>query len=502
MNPDTPIPDSQPSPGADAPPVVLVVDDSRVMRVALSRLLSKRYRVMEAEDGEQGWQVIQEHPEIELVFCDLSMPVVDGFEVLRRVRASEDKSVAGLPFVVITGHEDDEGMQRKAASMGASDFVSKPFRSAEITTRARTLVSQRRDMRRLREELDSHATVDGTTGLAEKAHFTEHLSRILSLALRHGLDSTCLVLAVDDYDGLAARLGADGREALVRDLAMQLQATTRAEDAIGYLGNGQFGVAMSGAGPHGARLLSQRLATRLDTASSPDRPAPKLLMGVSTPVTADTTLAAELLSAALADLKPLAAAPAARPAAVPDTATTDIESALSRVESVLSLSTQGSESAVLREELNQAREALDAAEQANASLNEQLNTLQEGARQQVAKAHQEMQKLRSQLNAVQAQFRDYMQENPRDARHQAETELAQLRAELAERDGQLNTELAQLRAVLAERDEQLEAEQTLRRQAQEMVAQLQTRLAELTSQNAAAEAAARGSLFSKLLKRG
>ena len=441
MTDEQPIADEA-GPAATQPmPVVLIVDDSRVMRVALSRLLGKTCQVIETENGQQGLEALQANPEIDLVFADLSMPVMNGFELLRRVRTSANPAISSVPFVVITGHEDDEGMQRKAVELGASDFVSKPFRSTEITTRARTLIAQRREMRELRQELDERAADDAVTGLANAARFTARVEQMLSLARRHGLATACLLVQLDGFGQWASDQPEPEPGQLLRQLADLLGELVRVEDATGYLGDGRFGLVLTGADRAGALALAKRLGVRLDALSRADQPMmPALRIGISTPDPKRAETAGELLQAAEAGLEPLP-----RDAAAADG--------------------QQSEVVGLQQELEQTRESLRQAEHSKA---EQLRTLQESARQQLAKAHQAISTLRTQMSALQAKFRDYAQRHSPAAQQQAEIEIAQLRA------------------TLEERDEQLQAEQALRRDAQEMVALLQARLAEAKEETEAA----------------
>jgi CheY-like chemotaxis protein len=117
-------------------PVILIVDDSRVMRMALKKMLRANFDLLEATDGEDGWNKLQQNPSITAVFCDLSMPVLDGFGLMSRVRASDLEWLSEIPFIVITGNEEDDGVREQAMESGATDFITKPFRSSEIMERA------------------------------------------------------------------------------------------------------------------------------------------------------------------------------------------------------------------------------------------------------------------------------------------------------------------------------------------------------------------------------
>jgi CheY-like chemotaxis protein len=135
--------DTIPEPGMS----ILVVDDSRVMRQALKKILSGTYPVVEAADGEEGWARILDDPAVCCVYTDLSMPRLDGFGLIRRIRESGDPRVREIPVVLITGNEDSEGTRERALSAGASGVVKKPFNSADILEVARLHVEAQRARR-------------------------------------------------------------------------------------------------------------------------------------------------------------------------------------------------------------------------------------------------------------------------------------------------------------------------------------------------------------------
>jgi CheY-like chemotaxis protein len=105
-------------------PVILVVDDSRFVRVTLVRGLSGAYAVQQAESGERAWELLLLDASIEAVLSDLSMPGIDGFELLRRVRESMLPRLRGLPFAVLSG-ADDPAQRGRAVELGADRFVVK-----------------------------------------------------------------------------------------------------------------------------------------------------------------------------------------------------------------------------------------------------------------------------------------------------------------------------------------------------------------------------------------
>src|SRR5580765_3679613 len=91
---------------------VLLVDDSKIVRTTIGRLIRKSFDVREEANGELGWQASTTDPSIVVVFSDIQMPVLDGFGLLERVRKSEDPRIRALPVIVISGDEDDATKQR------------------------------------------------------------------------------------------------------------------------------------------------------------------------------------------------------------------------------------------------------------------------------------------------------------------------------------------------------------------------------------------------------
>jgi CheY-like chemotaxis protein len=103
---------------------VLVVDDSRFVRASLVRGLTGRFRVQQAESGERAWELLLLDDSIGVVLSDLSMPGIDGFELLRRVRGSMLERVRELPFAMLSG-SDDAAQRERALALGADRFVVK-----------------------------------------------------------------------------------------------------------------------------------------------------------------------------------------------------------------------------------------------------------------------------------------------------------------------------------------------------------------------------------------
>lgn len=120
-------------------PTVLIVDDSRTVRAAVSKHLREQFTTIEAEEGEAGWAALMEHPETKVVISDIQMPILDGYGLICRIRASEDESVRDKPILVITS-ADDETTRERAYACGANDFVLKPLEFSDLPSRLTSLL--------------------------------------------------------------------------------------------------------------------------------------------------------------------------------------------------------------------------------------------------------------------------------------------------------------------------------------------------------------------------
>jgi len=104
---------------------VLIVDDDMRTMFAVSRLLSERgLQTLKAENGQIALQLLDNNPDIHLVLMDIMMPVMDGYEAMKRIRSQEHHRK--LPIIALTAKAMPEDRQ-KCIAAGASDYLTKPI---------------------------------------------------------------------------------------------------------------------------------------------------------------------------------------------------------------------------------------------------------------------------------------------------------------------------------------------------------------------------------------
>lgn len=103
----------------------LIIDDSRAMRRILTRIVSSMgFEVLEAENGQEGLDVLRAAEEVEVVLVDWNMPVMNGLDFIKAVRADEDHKLQKM--IMVTTETEPNSMVR-ALMAGVDEFVMKPF---------------------------------------------------------------------------------------------------------------------------------------------------------------------------------------------------------------------------------------------------------------------------------------------------------------------------------------------------------------------------------------
>lgn len=125
----------------DTKHTMLVVDDNKLNREILSSIFIDTFSVLKAESGKEALDVLKENAEkIDIVLLDLIMPGLSGHEVLQlRTKLDYFKDV---PVIVITASDSNDD-QVKAFSLGASDYITKPFVSEIVRTRVENVIASR-----------------------------------------------------------------------------------------------------------------------------------------------------------------------------------------------------------------------------------------------------------------------------------------------------------------------------------------------------------------------
>ncbi len=171
---------------------ILIVDDSRSMRMALSRFLSVQgYRLVEAEDGQEALDRLAEHPGIRLVITDNEMPNMDGITLVKEIRkqfSKDDLAVIGISA------KTSPVLSVQFINNGANDFLHKPFQKEELYCR----VEHNLEMLNRIDIIRELSNRDFLTHLFNRRYFFENAEAFIKRIIDEG-GRCCMGMIDIDY---------------------------------------------------------------------------------------------------------------------------------------------------------------------------------------------------------------------------------------------------------------------------------------------------------------
>ena len=163
---------------------ILIVEDNEDLLGLMSQLIGQYYKVYTAKNGEQALNIIHRES-LDLVVSDVMMPKMDGIELTRRIKQSDD--YAQLPVLLLTAKTRDEDRD-KAYETGADEYMTKPFKLHDLLLRVRNIIENRERIRR-------RFTMQ-TDFVVEEQHYSDPDENFV----RKAVDCVRAHLADPDYD--------------------------------------------------------------------------------------------------------------------------------------------------------------------------------------------------------------------------------------------------------------------------------------------------------------
>lgn len=239
-------------------PRILIVDDSRLVRVSLSNVLQDEFEIAEAIDGEEGWSSLLADEKVQVVLTDAGMPKLDGYGLIERIRAHEEKRLQEIPIIMITAAEDEESRQ-EALKIGATDFITKPFDKAQLLARVRAHAKLDQTTR----DLAKQSTEDKVTGIRSRHYFLTRGKQDLAFTTRHDQELSVIAVGMDNFQTIRAT----GDKAIIMNalsaVAKALKACIRTEDTLARTSNSHFAIIAPTLGWSEAEVVCNRIRKKI-----------------------------------------------------------------------------------------------------------------------------------------------------------------------------------------------------------------------------------------------
>jgi signal transduction histidine kinase/DNA-binding response OmpR family regulator/ligand-binding sensor domain-containing protein len=170
-------------------PLVLVVEDNASLRNYVQAVLSGQYRVVCAANGQEALEYLESaSTKVSLIISDIMMPVMDGFQLLQRLKNAE--AYWQVPVIMLTARADVRD-QLLALRIGVDDYLLKPFESEELLARVSALLARYREKTQLMPEITEQGIVQDPGDLEEtdltagELAFLEELETVVRRELRN-----------------------------------------------------------------------------------------------------------------------------------------------------------------------------------------------------------------------------------------------------------------------------------------------------------------------------
>jgi diguanylate cyclase (GGDEF)-like protein len=222
---------------------VLAVDDDAAARKLIANWLTKsELQCLEASSGESALEIAERHAEsLDAIVLDVSMPGIDGFETIARLKAN--LRTAHIPIVIVTAHATGEQDIVRGVETGAVDHVTKPFSGPVLVAKVRAMAERTQAERQLRSKLASaeqNACSDALTRLYNRRHFEERLREASAHCLRHREPLAVVVVDLDHFKSINDTHGHDSGDRVLVHVADIMRSVFRAEDTVFRYGGEEF----------------------------------------------------------------------------------------------------------------------------------------------------------------------------------------------------------------------------------------------------------------------
>ncbi|MGB5749176.1 MAG: diguanylate cyclase [Desulfobacterales bacterium] len=218
---------------------ILIVEDEEDILALLSSLLeSEGYHIITASNGREGIAMFQEHNP-DLVLTDVRMPVMDGIEVLREIKAKESDT----EVIILTGHSD-EATAIDCLRLGAYDYFCKPLEDIDVLFTAVERVLEKRSLelknRSLVKQLEELSIRDSLTGLYNYRHLQACLDDEINRSRRYDHSFFILMIDADHFKDVNDTCGHLFGDYVLKKLGDLIAGELRSTDRLFRYGGEEF----------------------------------------------------------------------------------------------------------------------------------------------------------------------------------------------------------------------------------------------------------------------
>lgn len=232
---------------------ILIVDDEKTNIAILAELLRPDFKVRAATTGEKALEIAFSSNPPDLILLDVLMPGIDGYEVCKRLKSSAHTK--SIPIIFITGKVSEED-EIYGFSLGAVEYITKPFRPVVVKVRVNTQA----ELKRHRDYLEGISYLDGLTGIPNRRKFNEYLLFYCDISNREKTPISMIMMDIDHFKLYNDHYGhQEGDTCLIRIAKALSEVPVDKADFVARFGGEEFACILPNKTREEAMTLAEKL---------------------------------------------------------------------------------------------------------------------------------------------------------------------------------------------------------------------------------------------------
>jgi diguanylate cyclase (GGDEF)-like protein len=240
--------------------VILIVDDVVTNVQALALLLKDTYSIKVATNGPRALELAGQDPVPDLILLDVSMPDMDGYDVLKLLRENSD--TAEIPIIFVTGKDGVED-EEYGLVLGAVDYITKPIRPSIVKARVNTHIT----LKRQHDLLMTMATHDQLTGLYNRHYLSDVLSKKVAQVKRHKQSLSVIIVDIDHFKNVNDTFGHLMGDIILKAVGTTINESARKEDVAARFGGEEFIMVLENCTAQDAVIKAESLRSKIEALS-------------------------------------------------------------------------------------------------------------------------------------------------------------------------------------------------------------------------------------------
>ena len=244
---------------------ILIIDDSPVQANFLSSILAPDYEITVVNSAEEGLQQAKVG-EYSLILLDVIMPGIDGFQLLKMLQ--EEIILRHTPVILITSLNDIQH-EEQGLTLGADDYITKPFHPAIVRARVHTHIN----LYRYRTQIEREATVDQLTGVPNRRRYDAVSGKRWQDAVRLGVPLSICMFDIDKFKVYNDTFGHPAGDKVIKAVAQTAASKLRrGTDFFARYGGEEFVALILGGGAENDFAHLQRVRQAVEDLHIPHNP--------------------------------------------------------------------------------------------------------------------------------------------------------------------------------------------------------------------------------------